>query len=226
MKTDFEKFALSQGIGTLNLHRYNQAIAPMAGYINPTILEERELNVVGYDIFSRLMVDRIIFLGTAVTEDSGNIVASQLMYLNSCGEDDIKMFLNTPGGVISDGLMIVDVMNYIKPDVATYCLGTAASMGSIILSSGTKGKRHILPHGEVMIHQPSGGFGQAKSSDIEIYNNHIQKYKNDLYKILSERTGQPFEKIREDAERDKWFDADGAIEYGLVDEKIKSLKEV
>ena len=222
MKTDFEKYAIANGIGSINLHRYNNAVANRIknGYISPTILEERELNVVGYDVFSRLMVDRIIFLGTDVNEDSANIINSQLMYLNSIDDgQDIKLFINTPGGSVIDGLAVYDVMNFVNPDVATYCMGMCASMGSVLLSSGAKGKRYSLPNGEVMIHQVSSGVS-GQNSDIQIRAKHTQRLQNKLYEILAENTGKTFEDIERDADRDNWFTASDAKEYGLIDEII------
>ena len=223
MKNDFEKYALSRGISSTKLDGYKKHSLKNYRGVNPVILEEREMNVIGLDIFSRLMYDRILFLGTVVDEDSANIINSQLMYLNSIGEDDIKMFINSPGGSVIDGLSIYDVMNYVTPDVSTYCIGMCASMGSILLSSGAKGKRYSLPNGEVMIHQVSGG-AQGQFSDMEIAVKHAGRLQDKLYNILAENTGKPFEQIQKDADRDNWFTAQEALDYGLIDEIIKTAR--
>lgn len=224
MKTDFEKFALSNGVSSLSLHKYGQAILPKAGYINPTVLEERELNVVGYDIFSRLMVDRIIFLGDVIDDNLSNIINSQLLYLNSVGEDDIKIFINSPGGSVIDGMSIIDLINYVKPDVSTYCMGMCASMASVLLSNGTKGKRYALPNSEVMIHQASGGT-YGKNVDIQIAAKHIQRLQDKLYRILANNCGKTFEEIEQAANNgDNWLDAEAALEFGIVDEIITKAK--
>lgn len=220
--TDFEKFAVSKGIGTGKLDGYNK-YAVKGGLITPTILEERSLNVIGYDIFSRLQLDRILFLGSEINEDVADIINAQLLYLNSIGEEDIKMFINSPGGSVIDGLAIYDVMNFVQPDVSTYCMGMCASMGSILVSSGEKGKRYTLPNGEVMIHQVSGGaYGQF--SDMEITVKHAGRLQETLYKILAENTGKTYEQIAKDADRDNWFTAEEAVEYGLIDEVIKKSR--
>jgi ATP-dependent Clp protease, protease subunit len=219
--TDFEKYALSNGVNSLTFGDYKRATN---GMINPTIIEERSLNVATMDVFSRLMADRIIFLGTAINDDVANIVTSQMMYLNSVDdESDIKLFINSPGGSVIDGLAIYDIMNWIKPDVATYAMGMAASMGSILLSSGAKGKRYSLPHSRIMIHQVSGG-ANGQNTDIQIVAREIQKHQDELYHILAENTGKSFEQINEDAERDHWFTSKEALEYGLIDEIIAKKK--
>ena len=194
--------------------------------ISPTIIEERQLNVATMDVFSRLMADRIIFLGTAIDSDVANIVTSQLMYLNSVdSESDIKLFINSPGGSCADGLAIYDVMEWVNCDVATYNMGLSASMGSILSSSGTKGKRYALPHSKVLIHQPMGGVpGGTQESDFAIAYEQIKNIKDTLYKILSENTGQPYERILKDADRDCWFTAQQALEYGLIDEVLNKNK--
>lgn len=222
---DFEKFAVSNGIGTNKLDGYSKYLIKN-GHINPTILEERQLNVVGIDVFSRLMYDKIIFLGTGIDSDVANIVNAQLLYLNSITDktDDIKMFINSPGGSVTDGLAIYDTMNFIDPDVSTYCMGMAASMGSILLSSGTKGKRYSLPHGSVMIHQVSNGIGRSQCADIQIMAEETKKIQNVLYRILSENTGKTFEEIEKDADRDRWFTPEEAINYGLIDSIITKTK--
>lgn len=225
---DFEKFAVSNGIGTNKLDGYSKYLLKN-GHINPTILEERQLNVVGIDVFSRLMYDKIIFLGTGIDSDVANIVNAQLLYLNSITDktDDIKMFINSPGGSVTDGLAIYDTMNFIDPDVSTYCMGMAASMGSILLSSGTKGKRYSLPHGSVMIHQVSNGIGRSQCADIQIMAEETKKIQDVLYRILSENTGKSFEEIEKDADRDRWFTPEEAINYGdrgLIDSIISKNK--
>ena len=219
---DFEKFAVSKGIGTNKLNEYNK-YAIKNGIINPTILEERSMNVIGLDIFSRLQYDRILFLGTGINDDVANIINAQLLYLNSTGDDDIKMFINSPGGSVIDGLAIYDIMNFITPDVSTYCLGMAASMGSILISSGTKGKRYSLPNGEIMIHQVSS-WAEGQTADMEIRINHAKKLQTKLYEILASNTGKTFEQIEKDADRDHWFTAEEALEYGLIDEIITKQK--
>ncbi len=221
--TDFEKFAVSRGISTNKLDDYKKH--SLKGYygVNPVILEEREMNVIGLDIFSRLMYDRILFLGTAIDHDTANIINSQLMYLNSTGDDDIKMFINSPGGSVIDGLAIYDVMNLVKPDVSTYCMGMCASMGSILLSSGAKGKRYSLPNGEVMIHQVSGGV-EGPFADMQIAVDHAGRLQRKLFKILSLNTGKSIEQIEIDANRDNWFEAEQALDYGLIDEIISTVK--
>ena len=220
--TDFEKFAVSKGIGTGKLDGYNK-YTTKNGLITPTILEERSLNVVGYDIFSRLQLDRILFLGSEINEDVANIINAQLLYLNSIGEEDIKMFINSPGGSVIDGLAIYDVMNFVNPDVSTYCMGMCASMGSILVSSGAKGKRYTLPNGEIMIHQVSS-WAQGQCADIQIRAQHTKRLQDKLYNILAENTGKTFEEIDRDSDRDKWFTADEAVEYGLIDEIIRKSK--
>lgn len=220
--TDFEKYAVSKGIGTGKLDGYNKYVVK-GGIITPTILEERSLNVVGYDIFSRLQLDRILFLASGINEDVANIINAQLLYLNSIGDEDIKIFINSPGGSVIDGLAIYDTMNFVTPDISTYCMGMCASMGSILVSSGTKGKRYTLPNGEVMIHQVSS-FAEGMTADMEIRINHAKRLQKKLYEILASNTGKDYEQIERDADRDHWFTADEAVEYGLIDEVIKKAK--
>ena len=212
---DFIKFVQSR-----HPQKTSAAIEKQIGisnYLSPTILEEREMNVTQIDVFSRLMADRIIFFGDEVNPDTANIVVSQLLYLTSVDpESDITMYVNSPGGNVYDGLGIIDTMMFIKPCVATTCTALAASMGSIILACGARGKRSILPHARVMIHQPLGGIhGQA--SDIEITAREINTLKHELYEILANRSGQPIERIEADSDRDHWLTAEQAKEYGLVD---------
>ena len=209
---DFEKFALSKGIGSNMLNGYKN-------YINPTIIEERQMNMQSWDVFSRLMAERIIYLGEGINSDVANIITAQLLYLDSVSNDDITIFVNTPGGSVYDGMAIVDTMNYINSEVGTTCVGLAASMGSIILSSGEKGKRLILPHSRVMIHQPLGGV-QGQASDIEITAREIAKTKRELYEILASHSGKSIEKIEVDADRDYWLSSEEAKAYGLIDEVL------
>ena len=216
--TDFEKYAISKGVNSNTLASYQKH---NNGIISPTIIEERQLNVATMDVFSRLMSDRIIFLGTAINDDVANIVTSQLMYLNSVDdESDVKLFINSPGGSVVDGLAIYDVMNWVNCDVATYVMGMAASMGSILLSSGKKGKRYALPHSRVMIHQVSGSAG-GQCADVQIIAKEMKKHQDELYRILAENTGKSFEQIEVDADRDNWFTSGEALEYGLIDDIIK-----
>ena len=219
--TDFEKFAVSQGISTNKLDgfaKYNVR----NGIIEPYILEERTLNCAPMSVFSRLMYDKIIFLGSGIDEDVANIINAQLLYLNSITDkdEDIKMFINSPGGSCIDGLAIYDVMNFIEPDVSTYCMGMCASMGSILVSSGTRGKRFILPNGSVMIHQVSSATGRVQNADLQIAAKESQKIQNVLYNILAQNTGKSFEEIERDADRDHWFTAQEAVDYGLIDKIV------
>lgn len=213
--TDFEKYIKGKNIPSYNLHKYQNVLNSTVQM--PTVLEERELNAVAVNIFSRLLLDRIIFLGTDVNEESANIITAQLMYLNS--EDNkkpIQMFINSPGGSVSDGLQIYDTMQMIKAPVYTICTGSACSMAAVLLAGGEKGYRGALPNSEIMIHQPSGGaLGQA--TDIEIANAHIQRCKNKLYKLLATDTGKTIEEIKADSDRDYWMTAEEALQYGLID---------
>lgn len=223
MKNEFQKFALSQGISSLNLHRY-QSITD--AYVSPTVIEERKLNMAQMDVFSRLMMDRIIFLGAPIDDDVANIIEAQLLFLETTDpERDIQIYINSPGGSVSAGLGIYDTMQLVAPDVATICTGMAASMGAVLLTAGCKGKRAALPHSRVMIHQPLGGV-QGQASDIEITAREILKYKQELYEIISHHSGQPFERIEVDADRDYWMRAAEAKEYGLIDEVLMSRKSV
>ncbi len=213
--SEFKKFALSQGISSLKLHDYNGAIT--SSYLSPTIMEERQLNVAQMDVFSRLMMDRIIFFGVPVTDDAANIVQAQLLFLESVDpQKDITMYINSPGGSVSAGLGIYDTMQLIECDVRTICTGMAASMGSVLLTAGEKGKRLALPHSKVMIHQPMGGV-QGQASDIEITARHIAQTKKELYDILSSHCGKSYAEIERDADRDYWMTATEAVEYGIID---------
>ena len=190
----------------------------------PYVIEQTSRGERSYDIYSRLLNDRIIFLGEEVTDVSANLIVAQLLFLES--EDpgkDIHMYINSPGGSVTAGLAINDTMQYIKCDVATYCMGMAASMGSFLLSGGTKGKRYAMPNSEIMIHQPSGG-AQGQATEIQIAAEHILKIRTRLNQILAENTGQPLDVIRIDTERDNFMSAEEAKEYGLIDEVIKNRK--
>ena len=214
--TEFEKYAsLGRGISTNTLERYAGFVS---GYINPTVIEERKLNATSIDVFSRLLMDRIIWVGCAIDDDVANIVQAQLLFLSSIdSKADISLYLNTPGGSVSDGLGIYDTMQIITPDVATICTGMAASMGSVLLCAGAKGKRSALPHSRVMIHQPLGGVkGQAE--DILIEAREIEKYRKELFGIISEHSGQPFDKVFADGDRNYWMTAQEALEYGMIDQ--------
>ena len=214
MNNDFYLFAKDRRVSETRLDGYNRFVS---AYINPTILEERKLNVAQLDIFSRLQADRIIFLGVPIDDDVANIIQAQLLYLTSINDkEDISLYLNTPGGYVSAGLGIYDTMQIIKPDVSTICTGMAASMGAVLLCAGEHGKRMILPHSRVMIHQPIGGT-EGQASDILIAAKEMQKTKDELAKIISEHTGQMFEKVIADSDRDHWMDAEEAVNYGMVD---------
>ena len=218
MKNEFEKYAMGHmGISSLKLHNF-QSVAQ--GYVSPTIIEERQLNVATMDVFSRLMMDRIIFLGAPIYDDAANIIQAQLLFLESVDPDkDIQIYVNSPGGSVSAGLGIYDTMQLVAPDVATICTGMAASMGAVLLAAGAAGKRSALPHSRVMIHQPLGGT-QGQASDIEITAREILRTKRELYDILSLHTGQAIKKIERDADRDYWLSAEEAKAYGLIDEVL------
>ena len=214
MKNDFLKFAVSNGMNSMHVEN---AMNASASYISPSILEERQLNVTQMDVFSRLMMDRIIFLCTEVNDYTANVIQAQLLYLDSVDSDrDISIYLNTPGGSVYAGLGIYDTMQFVKSKVATICTGMAASMGAVLLVAGEKGMRAALPHSRVMIHQPLGGI-QGQASDIEITAREILKLKDELYQIISDHSGQTVEKIRQDADRDYWMTAKEALEYGMID---------
>ncbi len=215
--TDFEKFALDKRVSSMTLGGYTSKFN--AGYINPTILEERKMNVTQMDVFSRLMQERIVFLGTEIDSDVANIINAQLLWLASMGDEEITMMVNSPGGLCYDGLAIIDTMNYISAPITTQCVGMAASMGAVILSCGEKGHRFALPHSRVMIHQPLGG-AHGQATDILIEAEQIKILKNELCGILAENSGQTLEKVLEDCERDHWMIAAEAKEYGLIDDII------
>ena len=212
---EFEKFAMGHcGISSLRLHDYK---AIQSAYINPMILEERQLNVTQLDVFSRLMMDRILFLGAPVTDDVANIIQAQLLFLESADPmKDIQLYINSPGGSVSAGLGIYDTMQLVNCDVATICTGMAASMGAVLLTAGAAGKRQALPHSRIMIHQPLGGV-QGQASDIEITAREIQKLKKELYTIISDHSKQPFDKVWADSDRDYWMTAAEAKDYGMID---------
>ena len=221
-RKDFYLYARDRGLSSLTLDGYSKI---SYDYINPTILEERKLNLAQMDIFSRLQADRIIFLGVPIDDDVANIIQAQLLYLSSNDDkSDISLYLNTPGGQVSSGLGIYDTMQIINPDVSTICTGMAASMGAVLLCAGEKGKRSILPHSRVLIHQPLGGT-EGQASDIIIAAKEIQKTKEELLHILSEHTGQLYEKILADADRDYWMSANEALEYGMVDNIMEKKKK-
>lgn len=188
--------------------------------MTPYIIEERQLNVAQMDVFSRLMMDRIMFLGTAINDSVANVIQAQLLFLQSTDSSrDIQMYINSPGGSVYAGLGIYDTMQYIKPDVATICTGCAASMAAVLLCAGKKGKRSALKHSRVMIHQPSGGM-QGQSTDMEITLKQMQELRKDLYNILAHHTGKSFKQIEKDSDRDKWMRSEEAKEYGIIDEVL------
>ncbi|HAI77423.1 MAG TPA: ATP-dependent Clp endopeptidase proteolytic subunit ClpP [Microscillaceae bacterium] len=214
---EFRKFAVKgQGINSLVVDQYMQTITNLT----PNIIEERKMNAVAMDVFSRLMMDRIIFLGTAIDDYVANIVTAQLLFLESVdAKKDILVYVNSPGGSVYAGLGIYDTMQYVKPDVVTICTGLAASMGAVLLAAGTKGKRSALKHSRIMIHQPLGG-AQGQASEIEIAFKEIQKTKKELYDILAFHTGQTYDQIEKDSDRDYWMRSQEAKEYGLIDEVL------
>jgi ATP-dependent Clp protease protease subunit len=220
---DFRKYAADRfGISSLSMQRY---ISASNGYISPTIIEERQLNVASMDVFSRLMMDRIIFLGLPIDDYVANIIQAQLLYLDSSDPGkDIQIYLNTPGGAVHAGMGIYDTMQYISADVATICTGMAASMGAVLLTAGTKGKRSALKHSRIMIHQPMGG-AEGQASDIEIVVKEILKIKKELYEVIAMHTGQPLEKVEKDADRDHWMTAPEAKDYGMIDEVLSKNKK-
>lgn len=220
-KDEFKKYATKHmGMSSMHLEKYMATSVPDIHGFTPHVIEERQLNVVGMDVFSRLMMDRIIFMGVPVNDYVANVIQAQLLFLESTDpKRDVQMFINSPGGSVIAGLGIYDTMQYVAPDIATICTGLAASMGAVLLSAGSKGKRTALPHARVMIHQPSGGM-QGQFSDMEISYNLIKAMRKELYDILANHTGQPYDKVEEDCDRDNWMTADEAKEYGLVDEVL------
>ncbi len=232
-KDEFKKYATKHlGMSSMHLEHYMEKAGSIArpniSDFTPTVIEERQLNVVGMDVFSRLMMDRIIFMGVPVNDYVANVIMAQLLFLESADpKRDVQMFVNSPGGSVIDGLGIYDTMQYITPDIATICTGMAASMGAVLLAAGTKGKRTCLHHSRVMIHQPLGGM-QGQVTDMEISYKLIKQMQKQLYDILSEHTGQGYDKVFADCERDNWMTASEAKEYGLVDEVLsrKNPKKV
>ena len=228
MQNDFRNYAVNHlGLNSNTLDSYARyinretpnvsATMPSADYMNPYILEERQLNVTQMDVFSRLMMDRIIFLGTEVNDYTANVIQAQLLYLDSADPGkDVSIYINSPGGSVYAGLGIYDTMQYISSDVATICTGIAASMAAVLLVAGTKDKRFALRHSRVMIHQPMGG-AQGQASDMEITVREIKKLKDELYRIISEHSGQPLEKVEKDSDRDYWMTSEEALQYGMID---------
>lgn len=214
-KSEFNKYAIKHmGISAITLQNYQSVYG---NYINPTIIEERQLNIAQMDVFSRLMMDRIIFLGTAINDYVSNIIQAQLLFLASTEPTkDIQIYLNTPGGGVYAGLGIYDTMQYIEPDVATICTGMAASMGAVLLCAGAKGKRSALNHSRIMIHQPMGG-AEGQASDIEITAREIGKLKKELYEIISNHSGKSYKQVEKDGDRDYWMTSPEAKEYGMID---------
>ncbi len=214
---EFRKFAIKdQGISNMYYDKIVSSMNPTN--LTPNIIEERQMNAVAMDVFSRLMMDRIIFLGTGISDQVANIVQAQLLFLASTDASrDIQIYINSPGGSVYAGLGIYDTMQFIKPDVATICTGMAASMAAVLLCAGEKGKRSGLTHSRVMIHQPLGG-AQGQASDIEITAREIITLREELYKIIANHTGQSYERVYEDSDRDYWMKADKAVEYGMIDE--------
>ena len=221
-QSEFESYAVKhRGISSMTLHRFTSEVNRSVYAMTPNIIEERPLNVIGMDVFSRLMMDRIIFMGTAIDSYVANIIVAQLLFLNSTDRKaDVSIYVNSPGGSVYDGLAIYDTMQYIDPDVSTICTGMAASMGAVLLCAGAAGKRTALPHARVMIHQPLGG-AQGQASDIAIVHEQIQKIKQELYQIISHHSKQPIEKVEKDSDRDYWMIAEEARAYGLIDDVLK-----
>ena len=223
MNNDFRKFAVHHlGMNGLALDQYTSQVSD--SYISPTIIEERKLNVAQMDVFSRLMMDRIIFLGTQVDDYTATVIQAQLLYLDSSEPGkDVSIYINSPGGSVYAGLGIYDTMQYIQSDVSTICTGMAASMAAVLLVAGAKDKRFALKHSRVMIHQPMGGI-QGQASDIEITSREILKLKKELYTIISGHSGQPYDKVYQDSDRDYWMTAQEAVDYGMIDRVLEKSK--
>ncbi len=223
MKNDFRDYAVKHlGMNPLALDKYAATIT--SSYISPTIIEERQLNVAQMDVFSRLMMDRIIFLGTDVNDYTANVIQAQLLYLDSADPGkDISIYINSPGGSVYAGLGIYDTMQYVSSDVATICTGMAASMAAVLLVAGAKGKRFALRHSRVMIHQPMGG-AQGQASDIEITAREIQKLKKELYTIIADHSGMSYDRVAQDSDRDYWMTAEEARDYGMIDDVLVKAK--
>jgi ATP-dependent Clp protease, protease subunit len=228
LKKEFDKYAVKhRGISSNTLHAYDKYVVTN---LTPNIIEERPMNVAVMDVYSRLMMDRIIFLGYPINDEVANIITAQLLFMESTDRTrDIQMYINSPGGSVYSGLGVYDTMQYITPDVSTICIGVAASMAQVLLCAGTKGKRTALKHSRVMMHQPSGAIG-GQASDIEITVNEIKKLKKELYEIIAHHTGKALKQVEKDCDRDFWLTATEAKEYGLVDEVLltnprKELKD-
>jgi len=228
-KKEFQNYAVKHlGMSSMHLEHYAgqsvQGAIPHIGNFTPQVIEERQMNVAAMDVFSRLMMDRIIFLGVGIDDYVANVVSAQLLFLESVDpKRDIQIFVNSPGGSVIDGLGIYDTMQYVGPDVATICTGMAASMGAVLLTAGQKGKRTCLPHSRVMIHQPLGGM-RGQVTDMEISYNLIKELQKELYDILANHSGQPYDTIYKDCERDNWMTAEEAKAYGLIDEVLERKK--
>lgn len=221
---DFKNYATKHlGLSSLAIDKYASIYN---NYISPTIIEERQLNIAQMDVFSRLMMDRIIFLGLPIDDYVANIIQAQLLYLDSSDPGkDIQIYFNTPGGAVHAGLGIYDTMQYVNCDIATICTGMAASMGAVLLCAGTKGKRSALRHSRIMIHQPMGG-AQGPAADIEITAREILKLRSELYNIIAEHSGNPVKKVEKDSDRDYWMTADEALKYGMIDDiLVRSVKK-
>lgn len=221
-KNEFQKFATQHlGMSSMHLEKYIAATTPLdIRAFTPAVIEERPMHAQAIDVFSRLMMDRIIFLGLPVDSYVSNVIQAQLLFMESTDpKRDVQIFINSPGGSVIDGLGIYDTMQYVAPDIATICTGLAASMGAVLLAAGAKGKRSCLKHSQIMLHQPSGG-AQGQVSDIEISYKLIKKMQKSLYDILSHHTGQPYEKVEADCDRDNWLSGQEAKTYGLVDEVL------
>jgi ATP-dependent Clp protease, protease subunit len=228
-QNEFKKYATKHlGMSTMHLEHYMQksmVSAPNITAFTPAVIEERQMNAVSMDVFSRLMMDRIIFMGVPVNDYVANVIQAQLLFLESSDRNrDISLFINSPGGSVIDGMGIYDTMQYVTPDVATICTGLAASMGAVLLCAGEKGKRSCLPHSRVMIHQPSGGM-QGQFSDMEISYNLIKELRKELYQIMANHTGKAFEDIEKGSDRDNWMTAEDAKAYGLIDEVLSRTKK-
>ncbi len=222
---EFKKYATKHmGMSSMHLDKYMGSTIPNIEGFTPQVIEERPMNIVGMDVFSRLMMDRVIFMGVPVNDYVANVVQAQLLFLESTDPKmDIQMFINSPGGSVIAGLGIYDTMQYVSPDVNTICTSLAASMGAVLLCAGKKGKRSCLPHSRVMIHQPSGGM-QGQFSDMEISYNLIKDMKRELYEIMAEHTGKDVDTIEKDCDRDYWMKSEEAKAYGLVDEVLARKK--
>lgn len=219
---EFGLFARDHKVSTTTLEDYSKHVDARARFIEPVIVEERQLNATQISVFSRLFMDRILFLGSEVDSDVANIINAQLLFLASQNPDkDIQLYINSPGGSVTAGMSMYDVMNFISPDVSTTCMGAAASMGAVLLSSGAKGKRYSLPHSNIMIHQPLSNSGYVQASDMEIHWNEMKKCRDILYNVLSENTGKSFDEIMAACDRDNWFTPQEAMEFGLIDKIIK-----